>query len=86
MLIGATSVIPQLILPMAAHLAAPSRTGKVIGSIMSGLLIGIVLSRTLSGFVGAWLGWRGMFWVAAGHHLFAAAHYPVLFSGEQAGI
>ena len=65
-LIGATSVIPQLILPMAAHLAAPSRTGKVIGSIMSGLLIGIVLSRTLSGFVGAWLGWRGMFWVAAG--------------------
>jgi predicted MFS family arabinose efflux permease len=65
-LIGATSVIPQLILPMAAHLAAPSKTGKVIGSIMSGLLIGIVLSRTLSGFVGAWLGWRGMFWVAAG--------------------
>lgn len=65
-LIGATSVIPQLILPMAAHLAAPSRTGKVIGSIMSGLLIGILLSRTLSGFVGAWIGWRGMFWVAAG--------------------
>jgi predicted MFS family arabinose efflux permease len=64
-LIGATSVIPQLILPMAAHLAAPSRTGKVIGSIMSGLLIGILLSRTLSGLVGAWLGWRGMFWVAA---------------------
>jgi predicted MFS family arabinose efflux permease len=51
---------------MAAHLAAPSRTGKVIGSIMSGLLIGILLSRTLSGLVGAWLGWRGMFWVAAG--------------------
>jgi predicted MFS family arabinose efflux permease len=64
-LIGATSVIPQLILPLAAHLADPSRTGKVIGSIMSGLLIGILLSRTLSGFVGAWLGWRGMFWVAA---------------------
>ncbi|HVU98754.1 MAG TPA: MFS transporter [Puia sp.] len=66
LLIGATSVIPQLILPMAAHLASPARTGKVIGSIMSGLLIGILLSRTLSGLVGAWLGWRGMFWVAAG--------------------
>jgi predicted MFS family arabinose efflux permease len=65
-LIGATSVIPQLILPLAAHLSPPSRTGKVIGSIMSGLLIGILLSRTLSGFVGRWLGWRGMFWVAAG--------------------
>ena len=66
LLIGATSVIPQLILPLAAHLASPARTGKVIGSIMSGLLIGILLSRTLSGLVGAWLGWRGMFWVAAG--------------------
>ena len=66
LMIGATSIIPQLILPMAAQLAAPERVGKVIGSIMSGLLIGILLSRTLSGFVGAWLGWRGMFWVAAG--------------------
>ncbi|MHA4810104.1 MFS transporter [Flavitalea flava] len=66
LLIGACSVVPQLIMPMAAHLASPSRTGKVIGAIMSGLLIGILLSRTLSGFVGVWLGWRGMFWVAAG--------------------
>jgi predicted MFS family arabinose efflux permease len=64
-LIGATSVIPQLILPLAANLASPSRTGKVIGAIMSGLLIGILLSRTLSGFIGAWLGWRGMFGLAA---------------------
>lgn len=66
LLIGATCVIPQLVLPMAAHLASPARTGKVIGTVMSGLLVGILLSRTLSGFVGAWLGWRGMFWVAAG--------------------
>ena len=65
-LIGATSVVPQLILPLAAQLSSPSRTGKIIGTIMSGLLIGILLSRTLSGFVGGWLGWRGMFWVAAG--------------------
>jgi predicted MFS family arabinose efflux permease len=63
--IGATSVIPQLILPLAVHLSPPARTGKVIGAVMSGLLIGILLSRTLSGFVGQWLGWRGMFWVAA---------------------
>ncbi|HLZ88952.1 MAG TPA: MFS transporter [Puia sp.] len=65
-LIGASSVIPQLILPLAAHLSPPEKTGKVIGTIMSGLLIGILLSRTLSGFVGRWLGWRGMFGVAAG--------------------
>jgi predicted MFS family arabinose efflux permease len=65
-LIGASSVVPQLILPLAAQLASPARTGKVIGAVMSGLLIGILLSRTLSGFIGAWLGWRGMFWLAAG--------------------
>jgi hypothetical protein len=48
LLIGASSVIPQLILPLAAYLASPARTGKVIGTIMSGLLVGILLSRTLS--------------------------------------
>ena len=68
-LIGASCVVPQLILPLAASLAAPSRTGKVIGGIMSGLLIGILLSRTLSGFIGAWLGWRSMFGLAAGQTL-----------------
>ncbi|BAV04620.1 Predicted arabinose efflux permease, MFS family [Filimonas lacunae] len=65
-LIGFTSVIPQLILPLAAHLAAPEKRGKVVGSIMSGLLVGILLSRTLSGWVGVWMGWRSMFWIAAG--------------------
>ena len=66
LLIGFTSIVPQLILPLAAHLSPPDKRGKIIGSIMSGLLIGILLSRTLSGFVGAWLGWRSMFWIAAG--------------------
>jgi predicted MFS family arabinose efflux permease len=64
--IGFTSIIPQLILPLAAHLASPARRGKVIGAIMSGLLVGILLSRTLSGLIGAWLGWRAMFYIAAG--------------------
>ncbi len=65
LLIGATSIVPQLILPLAAHLSGAEKRGKVIGSIMSGLLVGIVLSRTFSGFIGVWLGWRGMFWIAA---------------------
>lgn len=66
LLIGFTSVIPQLILPLAAHLSDPSKRGKVVGSIMSGLLVGILLSRTLSGIVGQHFGWRAMFWIAAG--------------------
>ncbi|QHL89147.1 MFS transporter [Nibribacter ruber] len=65
-LIGATSIIPQLLLPMAAHLAKPEERGKTVGFVMSGLLIGILLSRTVSGYVGAQLGWRAMFLIAAG--------------------
>jgi predicted MFS family arabinose efflux permease len=64
--VGITSVIPQLMIPMAAHLAKPHERGKKIGFIMSGLLIGILLSRTISGFVGQHFGWRAMFYIAAG--------------------
>ncbi len=63
--IGFTSVIPQLILPLAAGLSTDEKRGAVIGTIMSGLLIGILLSRTLSGFVGALFGWRTMYEIAA---------------------
>ncbi|MFT5713716.1 MAG: putative MFS family arabinose efflux permease [Flavobacterium sp.] len=66
LLIGITSIVPQLILPLAASLSAPEERGKVVGTIMSGLLVGILLSRTLSGFIGDTLGWRAMFWIASG--------------------
>jgi predicted MFS family arabinose efflux permease len=65
-LLGAASVMGMLLVPMAAHLASPAERGKKIGFIMSGLLIGILLSRTLSGFVGAHFGWRIMYVIAAG--------------------
>lgn len=65
-LVGASSMIPQLLVPMAAHLAKPSERGKKIGVVMSGLLIGILLSRTFSGFIGQYFGWRMVFYTAAG--------------------
>jgi predicted MFS family arabinose efflux permease len=71
-LIGLTNVIPQLIVPLAASLAKPSERGRVIGSIMSGLLIGVLLSRTISGYVNTWLGWRGMYFIAVGMMLLLA--------------
>ncbi|WP_225413861.1 MFS transporter [Stigmatella hybrida] len=64
--VGLTTVIPQLLIPFAAHLAAPSEQGKVVGMVMSGLLVGILLSRTAAGVVGTHLGWRAMFWIGAG--------------------
>ena len=65
-LIGICSAVPQLLLPMAAHLAPEADRGRIVGRIMSGLLIGILLSRTVSGYVGAHLGWRMVFEGAAG--------------------
>jgi len=65
-MIGASSTIPQMLVPMTAHLAEPHERGKKVGVVMSGLLIGILLSRTISGFIGFHFGWRGMFLIAAG--------------------
>ena len=64
--LGLTTVIPQMIVPFAAILANDSERGRVVGTVMSGLLIGILLARTVSGFISAHLGWRAVYWLAAG--------------------
>lgn len=63
--VGFTSIIPQLIIPLAAQLSNPSERGKIIGTVMSGLLIGILVSRTISGLIGNYFGWRVVYIVAA---------------------
>jgi predicted MFS family arabinose efflux permease len=65
-LIGVTTVVPQILLPMAAGLVADDRRGAVTGTLLSGLLAGILLARTFGGVVGEWLGWRAPYLVAAG--------------------
>lgn len=65
-LVGFTATAAQVIVPMSASLAAESERGRVVGTVMSGLLIGILLARTFSGLLAAALGWRSVFWVAAG--------------------
>ncbi|MBK1440337.1 MFS transporter [Parapedobacter sp. ISTM3] len=63
--IGLTSIIPQLFVPLAATLSSPAEKSKSIGMVMSGLLIGVLASRVISGFIGAQLGWRYMFFIGA---------------------
>jgi predicted MFS family arabinose efflux permease len=63
--VGFTATAAQVIVPMSASLAAESDRGRVVGTVMSGLLIGILLARTFSGLIAAALGWRVVFWVAA---------------------
>jgi len=63
--IGFTSAIPQLFVPMAAQLSNDKGRGRAIGIVMSGLLIGILGSRVISGFVGEQFDWRAMYYAAA---------------------
>jgi predicted MFS family arabinose efflux permease len=65
-LVGVSSVGGQVMLPLAAHLADPDQRGRVIARLMTGLLIGILLSRTFSGIGAEVVGWRGVYVVAAG--------------------
>ncbi len=70
LLIGATSVIPQLFVPIAAQLSNDQEKSTNIGLVMAGLLLGILLSRFFGGIVGDWWGWRSMFGIAAGIMVF----------------
>nr|WP_245238757.1 MFS transporter [Methylobacterium platani] len=66
LLIGVLSTAAQQAVPFAAELAPDATRGRMVGQVMTGLLLGILLARTLSGFVGSWLGWRAVFVGAAG--------------------
>ncbi|MBN2614556.1 MAG: MFS transporter [Bacteroidales bacterium] len=65
LIIGITSVVAQILVPFAATLAKEHERGKVVGQVMSGLLIGILLARTVAGFISEYAGWRTVFGLAA---------------------
>ncbi|MHA3700812.1 MFS transporter [Jatrophihabitans sp. YIM 134969] len=63
--VGVTSVVAQVLVPLAAHLAPPDRRGSVVGRVTSGLLLGIMLARSVSSFVAGLWGWRAIFGISA---------------------
>lgn len=63
--LGVCTAVPQLVVPYAAGLVPSAERGRSVGKVMSGLLVGILLSRTASGFLGARLGWRAVYLAAA---------------------
>ncbi|MFG0607901.1 MFS transporter [Delftia sp. WSY_14] len=62
---GLFSVAAQVLVPMAASFAAPGASGRAVGLVMSGLLIGILASRSVAGVLSDLGGWNAVYWVGA---------------------
>jgi predicted MFS family arabinose efflux permease len=77
-LVGVTSVVAQVLVPLAAHLAPEERRGAVVGQVMSGLLLGILLARSVSSVVADLLGWRAIFFGSAALMLLVAGALRVV--------
>ena len=63
--VGGASVAGQVMIPFAADLAPEERRGRVVARIMTGLLLGILLARTVSGLVAQAAGWQAIYWLSA---------------------
>ncbi|MBP6117586.1 MAG: MFS transporter [Neisseriaceae bacterium] len=92
-LTGLFSVVAQILVPLSATLAKPEERGRVVGILMSGLMLGILLARTLAGALAELGSWRTVYWVASimmlvvavmlwrglpQHHQNASMSYPKL--------
>jgi predicted MFS family arabinose efflux permease len=65
LLVGLTSVVAQVLVPLAAHLAPPGASGKYVGQVMGGLLLGIMLARSVASLAAAAWGWRSIYVISA---------------------
>ena len=61
MMVGLSSCAVQVLVPFAASLAPDATRGRVVGTVMSGLLLGILLARTVSGLIAGFAGWRAVY-------------------------
>lgn len=90
---GICSVTPQIFIPLVSQFSLPENKARNVGLVLSGLLMGILGSRVISGIVGEYLGWRTMYYVAAGIMLACIAvvvrllpDMPSNFSGTYGGL
>nr|WP_313480697.1 MFS transporter [Atlantibacter hermannii] len=65
LLVGLMAVVAQLMVAWAATLAAPEQRGKVVGSVTSGIVLGILFARFVSGAIADLAGWRAVYLTAA---------------------
>jgi len=63
--LGMVCCVPQQLVPFAAVMSLPSDRGRAVGTVVSGIMVGILLGRTISGVVGEAYGWRAVYWMEA---------------------
>lgn len=64
-IVGVNSVVAQVLVAFTASLASDRDRGRMVGTVMSGLLLGVLLARTVAGYVAQAWSWRGVYLVAA---------------------
>jgi predicted MFS family arabinose efflux permease len=72
-LMGLLAVVVQVLVAYAAVLATPSQRGQAIGTVTSGVVLGILLARFTSGLIADMAGWRAVYFVSSGLMLTLAA-------------
>lgn len=63
--LGIVSCVPQQLVPFAAVMSRPTERGRSVGTVVSGIMVGILLGRTIAGVVGAAYGWRAVYGMEA---------------------
>ena len=81
--VGITSTACQVFIPLAMHLASDEDRGKILGIILGGLLTGILLSRSLSGFAAQYFGWQSIYFISTGFMIIMAFLVWKYIPGEQ---
>jgi predicted MFS family arabinose efflux permease len=82
--VGVGAVGAQILVPLAASLADDDSRGRVVGTVMSGLLVGILLARTVSGLVAGATSWRVVYGAGAVLLVLTAALLARVLPGEMA--
>ncbi len=75
-LLGLTASVTHIVLPIAPELASSAQRGRAIGTVMTGLLLGVLLARSVAGGIATILGWRAVFFFAC---VLNAAFVPILW-------
>ena len=65
-LIGMVSVVPQILMPLAADLAPPERRASALSIVLAGLLLGVLIARVLAGIIAQFASWRVVYYMAIG--------------------